>query len=228
MPGCVRACACACACAVMKSNGIICPGIQLTDLSVSKLTAQSSVQHTMAEVSAKAEVAGELCVPQALRKSSWMTCRNFSTCNTPMHAHPRVFQCAGEVSMNRLKFPLGYTVCFCNVCSGSRILTILGCVCVSTCICVCVCWHRFVSRSACPCASILVCSPEKAVAKELGICLTSLKKLCRSYGITFFIRNRAQYMMAPTPRLLVPSPTLRPSIPLSVRSQAWGSIVSWV
>jgi len=26
--------------------------------------------------------------------------------------------------------------------------------------------------------------PEKAVAKELGICLTSLKKLCRSYGIT--------------------------------------------
>ena len=24
--------------------------------------------------------------------------------------------------------------------------------------------------------------PEKAVAKELGICLTSLKKLCRSYG----------------------------------------------
>eukprot|EP00281_Chroomonas_sp_CCMP1168_P026847 CAMPEP_0206254010 /NCGR_PEP_ID=MMETSP0047_2-20121206/23466_1 /ASSEMBLY_ACC=CAM_ASM_000192 /TAXON_ID=195065 /ORGANISM="Chroomonas mesostigmatica_cf, Strain CCMP1168" /LENGTH=41 /DNA_ID= /DNA_START= /DNA_END= /DNA_ORIENTATION= len=23
--------------------------------------------------------------------------------------------------------------------------------------------------------------PEKAVAKELGICLTSLKKLCRSY-----------------------------------------------
>ena len=26
--------------------------------------------------------------------------------------------------------------------------------------------------------------PEKAVAKELGICLTSLKKICRSYGIT--------------------------------------------
>jgi len=26
--------------------------------------------------------------------------------------------------------------------------------------------------------------PEKIVAKELGICLTSLKKLCRSYGIT--------------------------------------------
>jgi hypothetical protein len=26
--------------------------------------------------------------------------------------------------------------------------------------------------------------PEKSVAKELGICLTSLKKLCRSYGIT--------------------------------------------
>ena len=26
--------------------------------------------------------------------------------------------------------------------------------------------------------------PEKAVAKQLGICLTSLKKLCRSYGIT--------------------------------------------
>eukprot|EP00294_Goniomonas_avonlea_P000057 CAMPEP_0114553570 /NCGR_PEP_ID=MMETSP0114-20121206/7735_1 /TAXON_ID=31324 /ORGANISM="Goniomonas sp, Strain m" /LENGTH=687 /DNA_ID=CAMNT_0001738535 /DNA_START=120 /DNA_END=2183 /DNA_ORIENTATION=+ len=26
--------------------------------------------------------------------------------------------------------------------------------------------------------------PEKVVAKELGICLTSLKKLCRSYGIT--------------------------------------------
>jgi hypothetical protein len=26
--------------------------------------------------------------------------------------------------------------------------------------------------------------PEKAVAKELGICLTSLKKMCRSYGIT--------------------------------------------
>jgi hypothetical protein len=24
--------------------------------------------------------------------------------------------------------------------------------------------------------------PEKAVAKELGICLTSLKKICRSYG----------------------------------------------
>lgn len=26
--------------------------------------------------------------------------------------------------------------------------------------------------------------PEKHVAKELGICLTSLKKLCRHYGIT--------------------------------------------
>ena len=26
--------------------------------------------------------------------------------------------------------------------------------------------------------------PEKAVAKELGICLTSLKKICRSYGVT--------------------------------------------
>ena len=26
--------------------------------------------------------------------------------------------------------------------------------------------------------------PEKQVAKELGICLTSLKKLCRQYGVT--------------------------------------------
>ena len=26
--------------------------------------------------------------------------------------------------------------------------------------------------------------PEKSVAKEMGMCLTSLKKLCRSYGIT--------------------------------------------
>ncbi len=48
--------------------------------------------------------------------------------------------------------------------------------------------------------------PEKAVAKELGICLTSLKKICRSYGESRKVNQKHSMC----PRTLLPTrPPLR-------------------
>ena len=43
--------------------------------------------------------------------------------------------------------------------------------------------------------------PEKAVAKELGICLTSLKKICRSYGESRKVNQKHSM----PPRTLLPT-----------------------
>ena len=45
--------------------------------------------------------------------------------------------------------------------------------------------------------------PETAVAKELGICLTSLKKICRSYGES----RKVNQTLSKTPRTLHPAPS---------------------
>ena len=42
--------------------------------------------------------------------------------------------------------------------------------------------------------------PEKAVAKELGICLTSLKKLCRSSRFAEF--KNSHFLTYPLPQIL--------------------------